>query len=446
MDGQASIEETFASARSTYEVNDPKLAKPVIGSVQSKLVPISTPRVTKKARASSPEPAPDPEVEVEGNAVAGGDVDVSMDEPARPLFRPASPSPSPARPRPRAEDDSPGPSSRSTPAPAPRLRASSPSSRQPSSSGVFPSSPAPATSSLAPSVQEESIPSSAYASPVKSIRAVVSTAGASWSRRGTESPSKTGGGSSLKSSEGSPVKAKLNTGAAARSALRERLAGMGHKGSQAVVEEIVESEEEMDELDDDVEEANGPGPAGAMEVDAEELQLPAPQPEPVAEKDKATEKEKPAPRPTKKPRQRHPSPTPDESRPAEFIKASKRRGARCVVDMGRLVRLYRSRAHVRRFSNTEDSPADEEGESTGVDTDTTQAEQKLSRTIQKQDFLNMDVLGQFNLGFVIVRLRKEVEGGVVDDLFIVDQHAADEKYNFERLQRTTKIQSQRLIR
>lgn len=31
-----------------------------------------------------------------------------------------------------------------------------------------------------------------------------------------------------------------------------------------------------------------------------------------------------------------------------------------------------------------------------------------------------------------------------DDLFIVDQHASDEKYNFETLQRTTEMQSQQL--
>lgn len=44
------------------------------------------------------------------------------------------------------------------------------------------------------------------------------------------------------------------------------------------------------------------------------------------------------------------------------------------------------------------------------------------------------VLGQFNLGFIIARHR--------DDLFIVDQHATDEKYNFERLQRDTVLQGQ----
>ncbi|PFH47230.1 hypothetical protein AMATHDRAFT_152687 [Amanita thiersii Skay4041] len=80
------------------------------------------------------------------------------------------------------------------------------------------------------------------------------------------------------------------------------------------------------------------------------------------------------------------------------------------------------------------------------------AAQALSRVIEKIDFGNMEVLGQFNLGFIIVRRRKPgstlgmEEAQTMDDLFIIDQHAADEKYNFETLQQTTKIQSQRLFK
>jgi DNA mismatch repair protein PMS2 len=69
----------------------------------------------------------------------------------------------------------------------------------------------------------------------------------------------------------------------------------------------------------------------------------------------------------------------------------------------------------------------------------------LSRVIKKKDFDEMVVVGQFNLGFIVVR-RHSGGADEMDDLFIVDQHAADEKYNFETLQATTKIQSQRLFR
>ena len=48
------------------------------------------------------------------------------------------------------------------------------------------------------------------------------------------------------------------------------------------------------------------------------------------------------------------------------------------------------------------------------------------------------VCGQFNRGFIITRLR--------GDLYIVDQHASDEKRRFEELQRTTAIQTQPFIR
>ncbi|SPO44398.1 related to PMS1 - DNA mismatch repair protein [Moesziomyces antarcticus] len=79
--------------------------------------------------------------------------------------------------------------------------------------------------------------------------------------------------------------------------------------------------------------------------------------------------------------------------------------------------------------------------------DEEQVERTLSRVIHKQDFASMDVIGQFNLGFIIARRRTNAVGSAdeMDDLFIVDQHASDEKYNFETLQLTTQIRSQKLI-
>lgn len=52
-------------------------------------------------------------------------------------------------------------------------------------------------------------------------------------------------------------------------------------------------------------------------------------------------------------------------------------------------------------------------------------------------FAEMEIIGQFNLGFIITKLNA--------DIFIVDQHATDEKYNFEMLQQHTALQGQRLI-
>ncbi|CAM8924789.1 unnamed protein product [Rhodiola kirilowii] len=63
---------------------------------------------------------------------------------------------------------------------------------------------------------------------------------------------------------------------------------------------------------------------------------------------------------------------------------------------------------------------------------------ELERLFRKEDFGRMQVIGQFNLGFIIARLD--------EDLFIVDQHAADEKYNYERLAQTTILNQQPLLR
>ena len=66
-------------------------------------------------------------------------------------------------------------------------------------------------------------------------------------------------------------------------------------------------------------------------------------------------------------------------------------------------------------------------------------EDRLSLTVSKADFLTMHMAGQFNLGFILATRKSS-------DLFIIDQHASDEKYKFERLQATTVVQNQRLVR
>uniref|UniRef100_A0A8C0SIQ6 Mismatch repair endonuclease PMS2 n=1 Tax=Canis lupus familiaris TaxID=9615 RepID=A0A8C0SIQ6_CANLF len=65
------------------------------------------------------------------------------------------------------------------------------------------------------------------------------------------------------------------------------------------------------------------------------------------------------------------------------------------------------------------------------------AEDELRKEISKTMFAEMEIIGQFNLGFIITKLKA--------DIFIVDQHATDEKYNFEMLQQHTVLQGQRLI-
>lgn len=83
------------------------------------------------------------------------------------------------------------------------------------------------------------------------------------------------------------------------------------------------------------------------------------------------------------------------------------------------------------------------------DIDAPDAGAKLSLIISKSDFLRMRVVGQFNMGFVIAvrpaARRGEAENSEHDELLIIDQHASDEKYNFEKLREETIIQSQSLV-
>ncbi|NXW13065.1 PMS2 endonuclease, partial [Circaetus pectoralis] len=65
------------------------------------------------------------------------------------------------------------------------------------------------------------------------------------------------------------------------------------------------------------------------------------------------------------------------------------------------------------------------------------AEDELRKEISKEMFAKMEIIGQFNLGFIIAKLNS--------DLFIIDQHATDEKYNFEMLQEHTVLHGQKLI-
>lgn len=65
------------------------------------------------------------------------------------------------------------------------------------------------------------------------------------------------------------------------------------------------------------------------------------------------------------------------------------------------------------------------------------AEHELQTEIHKSDFRRMHIIGQFNVGFIVTRLD--------DDLFIIDQHASDEKYHFETLQQCTELQHQPMV-
>ncbi|ORC92294.1 mismatch repair protein PMS1 [Trypanosoma theileri] len=68
---------------------------------------------------------------------------------------------------------------------------------------------------------------------------------------------------------------------------------------------------------------------------------------------------------------------------------------------------------------------------------TEQTEKELAMHLEKSSFKNMTIHGQFNHGFIIASLN--------DDLFVIDQHAADEKFNYETLMREYVAKPQPLV-
>lgn len=60
-------------------------------------------------------------------------------------------------------------------------------------------------------------------------------------------------------------------------------------------------------------------------------------------------------------------------------------------------------------------------------------------SFQKENFKLLKIIGQFNLGFIITYSAES------NQIFIIDQHAADEKTNYEKLMKNYKFQSQLLI-
>ena len=142
-----------------------------------------------------------------------------------------------------------------------------------------------------------------------------------------------------------------------------------------------------------------------------------------------------------------------EKRSQAFLKGVARRKdstllleQRLDVDEGSIKNLYGSWA-----KNTDTAGSNVKGREVSNGLETDDAEEKLSLIISKSDFSQMQIIGQFNLGFVLAvrESDRDTDGSdqhVDDELFIIDQHASDEKYNFERLQANTVVQSQRLVR
>lgn len=105
-------------------------------------------------------------------------------------------------------------------------------------------------------------------------------------------------------------------------------------------------------------------------------------------------------------------------------------GTQCIIDHSRqsqvLMRKRRKLLHqsVKLLDENQDTVGSEGSEN--------------SVSLCQDDFLHMSIVGQFNLGFILARCRN-------NNLWMLDQHACDEKYNFELLCKETVIHEQKLL-
>ncbi|OCK78194.1 DNA mismatch repair protein MutL [Lepidopterella palustris CBS 459.81] len=103
------------------------------------------------------------------------------------------------------------------------------------------------------------------------------------------------------------------------------------------------------------------------------------------------------------------------------------------------------KVHIENSEETQITNNTESVVPTSTPTPTTSPEERLSLTVSKSDFDRMRIIGQFNLGFILGVRPPISSPPSSSDLFIIDQHASDEKYNFERLTASTILAPQRLV-
>jgi DNA mismatch repair ATPase MutL len=120
------------------------------------------------------------------------------------------------------------------------------------------------------------------------------------------------------------------------------------------------------------------------------------------------------------------------------------KGTQAVARAARLERLamqQRKRLlHDVRSSPRRSGPIDNEAAEAAktVTTDGEKVDASVISLSKEQFRKDMQIIGQFNLGFILARCHN-------NHLWILDQHACDEKFNFEHLCRTTVLHEQKLL-
>jgi DNA mismatch repair ATPase MutL len=120
------------------------------------------------------------------------------------------------------------------------------------------------------------------------------------------------------------------------------------------------------------------------------------------------------------------------------------RGTEAVCRSAQLERFHMRRrkqdhTEVRNSLGTK-SEVEKEAEDVTKSVGSQESSKSSVISLSKSEFRSgMKVIGQFNLGFILARCNK-------NHLWILDQHACDEKYNFEQMCRNTVLHEQKLMK
>jgi len=117
------------------------------------------------------------------------------------------------------------------------------------------------------------------------------------------------------------------------------------------------------------------------------------------------------------------------------------KGTRDVVELAQASRIEmkNTRKHLHIHSSSNSSSKGVSGskhQESAFEIDLTSNSNTVS--LSKEEFIEMTIIGQFNLGFILAMCKN-------NHLWILDQHACDEKYNFEKIFAETKVHEQNLI-
>lgn len=131
----------------------------------------------------------------------------------------------------------------------------------------------------------------------------------------------------------------------------------------------------------------------------------------------------------------------DEEEPTQTIVWDSFQNTANVVELANVAhaQIMMRRKKLKQVKGSRNEISDNDNDNDGIGHENLSSQKGDVVRLSKEDFLTMTIVGQFNHGFILTLCEK-------GQLWILDQHACDEKYNFEKLCRETKIHEQKLLK